>query len=383
MGRGPSSARPAGAGPSSDRPGGRPPRPERPPNKATLGSTSYDGAEAEPFEPDWGGASWYGTTSGTYWTLNPKEYADPRKHGPEYQARARRKMAGQGSPDERDLAGSAGTAGSSATAEGQPLGAPPGNGGAAPAETVGASGDAFDRPPPSDRPSTTHTTSAWWEATTGQAARSGTASGRTAGAGATTGSAGAGAWTGPGRGAAADPGAPRWTGTSRGEPTGATRGDVGNAPPARDRAPRLTTDGALEAIRSWLDDDRPGALGRVGRAVVGWAPIALGIGWVGGEISGCGRFAAGCDDTVATSAWIVQIAALVVLVAVARLARIASFATIATLAAAIPAAMLLSATGSSDDAAAGRLALSGLLVIAWVVGLVSGAVREARATGGP
>ena len=65
----------------------------RPTNKATLGSTSYDGAEAEPFEPDWGGASWYGTTSGTYWTLNPKEYADPRKHGPEYQARARRAAA--------------------------------------------------------------------------------------------------------------------------------------------------------------------------------------------------------------------------------------------------------------------------------------------------
>ena len=58
-------------------------------NKATLGSTSYDGADG-PFEPDWRGASWYGTTSGTYWTLNPKEYADPRKHGPEYQARARR-----------------------------------------------------------------------------------------------------------------------------------------------------------------------------------------------------------------------------------------------------------------------------------------------------
>lgn len=61
-----------------------------PRGKATLGSTSYDGADAGPFEPDWGGASWYGTTSGTYWTINPKEYADPRKHGPEYQARARR-----------------------------------------------------------------------------------------------------------------------------------------------------------------------------------------------------------------------------------------------------------------------------------------------------
>lgn len=62
----------------------------RPAPKATLGSTSYDGAAEGPFEPDWGGASWYGPSSGTYWTLNPREYADPRKHGPEYQARARR-----------------------------------------------------------------------------------------------------------------------------------------------------------------------------------------------------------------------------------------------------------------------------------------------------
>jgi hypothetical protein len=130
-----------------------------------------------------------------------------------------------------------------------------------------------------------------------------------------------------------------------------------------------------------LDDDRPGAIGRIGRAIVGWAPIALGIGWVGGEISGCGRFAAGCDDAVVMSAWLVQIAALVALIVVGRLARIASLATLATLAAAIPAALLLSATGSPDDAAAGRLALSGLLVIAWVVGLVFGVVREVRGNG--
>ncbi len=57
--------------------------------RASLGSTSYDDAE-EVFEPGWAGASWYGPASGTYWTLNPREYADPRKHGPEYQARARR-----------------------------------------------------------------------------------------------------------------------------------------------------------------------------------------------------------------------------------------------------------------------------------------------------
>ena len=40
--------------------------------------------------PGVGGGSWYGPSSRTYWTINPREYADPRKHGPEYQARARR-----------------------------------------------------------------------------------------------------------------------------------------------------------------------------------------------------------------------------------------------------------------------------------------------------
>jgi curved DNA-binding protein CbpA len=57
--------------------------------KATLGSTSYDEAR-DPADPTWGGGAWYGPTSGEYWTVNPREYADPRKHGPEYQSRARR-----------------------------------------------------------------------------------------------------------------------------------------------------------------------------------------------------------------------------------------------------------------------------------------------------
>lgn len=65
--------------------------------KATIGSTSYDGADKEPFDPAWEGATWYGAGSGTYWTLNPKEYADPRKHGPEYLARSKRGMGQRGS----------------------------------------------------------------------------------------------------------------------------------------------------------------------------------------------------------------------------------------------------------------------------------------------
>src|SRR5437879_8123903 len=85
-------ARPGDASePGARRPGGR----RRPPNRATPGSTSYDAADDEPFEPGWTGATWYGASSGTYWTINPKEYADPRKHGPEYQRRARRSASGR------------------------------------------------------------------------------------------------------------------------------------------------------------------------------------------------------------------------------------------------------------------------------------------------
>ncbi len=62
--------------------------------KATPGSTTYDEAAETPLDPAWDGGAWYGPSSGTYWTLNPREYADPRKHGPEYLERARRAARG-------------------------------------------------------------------------------------------------------------------------------------------------------------------------------------------------------------------------------------------------------------------------------------------------
>jgi len=50
----------------------------------------------------WDGAAWVGADSGTYWTVNPREYADPRKHGPEYRARGRRPV--RRTPRERTAA---------------------------------------------------------------------------------------------------------------------------------------------------------------------------------------------------------------------------------------------------------------------------------------
>ena len=58
--------------------------------RATPGSTTYDGAQQDDGDQPWDGAEWVGADSGTYWRVNPKEYADPRKHGAEYRARGKR-----------------------------------------------------------------------------------------------------------------------------------------------------------------------------------------------------------------------------------------------------------------------------------------------------
>lgn len=109
-----SGAASASRGPRPTDEGRRSARRARPSNRATPGSTTYDAAEDEPFEPEWSGGTWYGASSGTYWTINPKEYADPRKHGPEYQARARRH------PDDTDpdMAGGAAASGDPAMSDG-------------------------------------------------------------------------------------------------------------------------------------------------------------------------------------------------------------------------------------------------------------------------
>ncbi len=95
-GPGPSGSGPRPKGSGGDAPGGpRGAGRSKPGERRTArpGSTTYDEA-AQPLDPSWEGAAWYGASSGRYWTLNPREYADPRKHGPEYQERARRAARG-------------------------------------------------------------------------------------------------------------------------------------------------------------------------------------------------------------------------------------------------------------------------------------------------
>jgi hypothetical protein len=304
---------------------------ERRRKKATLGSTSYDDVDPNAFTPDWGGASWYGTTSGTYWTINPKEYADPRKHGPEYQARARRAEQSRGTSTDAE-------APRTAARESEPD----------PSTGVDPSAAAS---PPGPPPPPTHTTSSWWEATAGDATHGDTTT------------------TAAGDGGAATP---RPTTPPTWPPAGASPSRFG------EEAADLSTDAVIASIRGWLDDDHPTGVARIGRAVIAWAPIALGGGWLAGELSGCGRFAATCSPVVAPLTWIAQLGLLLLLMLLPQLARIGTIATIAILGTVFPASLLLFATGDPEGMAAGRSILGGLMILAWVAGLGYGIAREAR-----
>jgi hypothetical protein len=329
--RGPSEPRPGAHGPS-DGPGSD--RTDGPPNKATLGSTSYDGADSGPFEPDWGGASWYGTTSGTYWTLNPKEYADPRKHGPEYQARARRTArargaASTGAPDPSSVAGGP------TPDEGPGFASDHGHG-TGPGDTRPA-----DRGPANDpdaRP--THTTSSWWDSTAGST------------------------------GVPPNAESPSGEGSPP-QPRGAAPATAAALPPDLGRA-------AADLLHTLVDERSGGLRGRILRAVIGWLPIAFGFGWLVGELTGCGRFAATCDGTADPFVLLVQFAALIALLLIPTLAAVASMASIALLSTAVVAAVILSATGAAADTDSRRVTLGALLVVAWLAGLVLAIVDRVR-----
>jgi curved DNA-binding protein CbpA len=240
---------------------------DRAPDRATPGSTTYDAAEGEPFDPEWSGASWYGTTSGTYWTINPKEYADPRKHGPEYQARGRRRGPDGAAPEPE----SPDAARETASTDGPPPAAPAG----------------FDGP-----------------------------------------------WTAP---------------------------EIRRPRSFRPPVPLRGTTAR-----------------RVALALIGWPPLGVLVAALIGDASGCSRFAAGCDNSIGIGVWLAQLALIAVLLLIPRLAAISSIGTIVALAAAVPATLLLSVSGGAQERAASVAALTVVLGVAYVVGIIFGAVGGSR-----
>jgi hypothetical protein len=65
--------------------------------------------------------------------------------------------------------------------------------------------------------------------------------------------------------------------------------------------------------RALTDPSFGGTRGRAIRAVLGWLPIAFGVSWLVGEITGCGRFAATCNVAVDPIVMALEAVVLIVL----------------------------------------------------------------------
>jgi curved DNA-binding protein CbpA len=325
----------AGAGPT--RAGTGEPRPEgerttrhrRGPRKATPGSTTYDDAAEIGRDPEWEGGSWYGPSMGTYWTINPREYADPRKHGPEYLARARRAAGPEAGPE------------TSGRARGR---------------TANPAADPAEPATDADAPDGDWAWSGGAQTTTG---------GDTAGWSARS-------WTFE----ASDPG-PTWTPGREG------RG--GDRRPADRRDPLSYTDGQplpdLETLlrraspASLLERARTGGRRwRLALALLAWPPIAFAMGSLVLDSTGCSSYTAACPDEIRGPLLIAQLLVLGALFAVPVVAAVAAFASLAALAAALPVATILS-VGSGPRAPATASILAVAVVTAYLVAFVGAAWR--------
>ena len=318
----------AAPGPGPSRPGSsRPRRPSsrRAPKTATPYSTSYDAADEEPFEPGWSGGTWYGASSGTYWTINPKEYADPRKHGPEYQARARRAATGSSAESAADPA----PAGPEVDPAGR--GRDPG-----PDDSFRA-----EAPAEPDEP--------------------------------TVASAGASD--------AARPRATAWTAAAGGHPGSDPRSRgvgepwFGAGPPDIPEDPsRSTTADDPARFRGPMLPRATTPTGRLAIALLGWPPLALFVAAAIGESTGCGRYAASCSEVSSPGTWIVAVAILLLLLALPAVATWSAHGSIATLVVGVPSAIVLSAAGGTNLPGASAPIMLAVLAVAYLAGLAYGLV---------
>jgi curved DNA-binding protein CbpA len=353
--------RPAGAGGGAgDRPGstggpaagadrsGRASTGRRRQKRATPGSTSYEGADQEPFEPGWSGATWYGASSGTYWTINPKEYADPRKHGPEYQARARRARDGSMIDD---------PAAAGAPEAPEPVGPPDAD---PPGPDDAASRARPEDAPGDDRPAANDTGGRFDEPPRPFAA--GRARRQPGGrrhwpdgqpAMATSASAAADDSVGSATQSVRMPG----DAGSGGPPTGGVRTWIEQ--PAADHA----------GFRGPLLRRPTSATGRLAMALLGWPPLGVFAGATIDQTTGCGTFAASCPELQSPGTWILQAAIVLLLLALPAVAAWSAHGAVAALVAGIPAAVVLSAAGGSNVREASGPLLLSVLAVAYLAGV--------------
>ena len=315
-----------------------------------MGSTSYDEAR-DANDPTWSGASWYGPSSGEYWIVNPREFADPRKHGPAYLSRARRPLPGDsrradlGEPADDEIADDVGSAKGFA------------------GEGVAAAGRASAA---SSRPRG-HAASAAWTTTTSEPAQREEA-------GRWGSSPSASSWTAPmdDRDRPGD----RPTDEARRVDVPPPPSYVGGRPDA-DATEASGVSAAIGGIgRSLLGRSTDDPIRRLGLALLAWAPIGLAAAAIIGAVTGCASYSATCDGAEPILPWLAQAAILGLLLLVPELTKVLAGGALAVLVALVPIGVVLAVIGGTKAPQDG-LAVAVLLGIPWIVGIVW-AGRETR-----
>ena len=346
-GRGPSG--PA-EGAAEGHAGGRPRTRRRSTRKATFGSTTYDDAR-EQADATWHGASWYGPTLGEYWTVNPREYADPRKHGPEYLARARRPLGGP--------AGETGGPGAQ-----EEVGPDAGTGVNGSEMDEGARDGARPWPPAAERRAEMGDRDEQVERV---ATRPIGPRGR----------------SGPGA-----PSAAREAGRTRGSRAGA-RGAATSDEPAAGPAPgawaaRMPSPGAGTPA-PWFGgfaSELGGPRRRFLLAVIAWPPIGIALATAIGSATGCIDASATCTDASRMAPWLAQAAILGLLLALPTLGAILAAGSVTAVVASVPITALLVALGANYDPGHATIVLAVLLAVAWAVGVGIAIARRIRPRSG-
>jgi hypothetical protein len=300
-----------------------------------MGSTSYDEAR-EPTDATWSGASWYGPSSGEYWIVNPREYADPRKHGPGYQQRARRSATGDGPTgaevfDADDEVGAAASVAQGVGTEERAAPARPRARAAADAAT-GATGPSA---PPEQDPE-------------------------------------AGRWRPPARRewAAARAQASQWSAAEAARAGAAMPGDA---------APRDAMQSIAAAGRELLGGSADDPIRRLGLALVAWPPIGLAAAAAIGDLTGCTTYSVECSGSDSLLPWLAQAGILGLLLLLPVLSRLFVGGTIAVLLALVPVTAFLLVLGGGNAPQA-AFVLSLLLAGAWLAGVGWAARGAARSS---
>jgi hypothetical protein len=326
----------------------------RTPRTATPGSTTYDEAAETPLDPEWDGGAWYGPSSGTYWTINPREYADPRKHGPEYLARARRDAPG---------------------APGAP--APDGAPGASTPDDDLATEPGWAWTGTHDADSTTGGAGAWrTRAWTFEAADDpGTA--REPGRAAREAARGTareprrGTAREPGRGTASEPGDRRPFGPGPSRATGVRpqpAPDAGTFPDLESVVRRAFPESLLALAQG------PDRRWRLLLALVAWPAIGYSLGGLVGTATGCARYAATCPEAVPVLLLLAQPLIVAGLYLVPPAAAVAAFAALAALAIALPAGAVLS-VGALPEPVIEPTVLGVIVAVTYVIAFIAAVVR--------